>query len=95
MPYRRKKKLNHEQISEIHLQSVSQDRLEEALEFIDRLRKWRSKSKLYTTYVEGVRKALANTGNERIYCDFRLEGTATGRLSCGGYRAWDRDWETV
>lgn len=83
----RKKKLTDEDIAKLHIKEVSTKNLKESLLFIDALIKWRSVDKLRSTYFEGVKKSLVNTCNSRIYFDYRIEGTVTGRLSCGSYKA--------
>ena len=85
MVYR--KKTTDEDIAKLHIKSLKTETLKKALEFINILTEWKSADKLYSTYFEGTQKALNNTGNGRIYFDYRLEGTVTGRLSCGAYKA--------
>jgi len=82
-----KKKLTDEDIAKMHIETLPTKKLEEALEFFSALKTYRAKEKLYSTYVTGAKKALSNTGNNRIYFDYRPEGTITGRLSCGAYKA--------
>ena len=82
-----KKKISHEDIAAMHIKTISTKKLDLAMDFFSDLKTYRSKSKLYSTYVLGAKKALANTGNNRIYFDYRPEGTITGRLSCGAYKA--------
>ena len=84
---RRSKRVNHEAISAAVISEKSVEELEEAHEFLTLLSAWKKKAKLNTTYIKGTRKAIEYNGNSRIYCDFRLGGTVTGRLSCAGYRA--------
>jgi len=47
----------------------------------------RKSEKLTKTYIEGTKKAIEYNGKNRVYCDFRFDGTATGRLSCAAYNA--------
>lgn len=49
-------------------------------EFIHRLTTYRKKSKIYSTYIMGVKKALYPDG--RVHPTFMLHGTETGRLAC-------------
>lgn len=83
----RKKKLTDEDIAKLHIKEVPTQNIKDALVFIEKLRTWRSVDKLRSTYFEGVKKSLVNTKNNRIYFDYRIEGTVTGRLSCGSYKA--------
>lgn len=80
-------RVTDEDIAKMHIQNMDTAALEEALKFIEDLKNWRSKDKLYSTYFTGANKALANTGNGNIYFDYRLPGTVTGRLSCAAYNA--------
>lgn len=81
------KKLTDEDIAKMHIETLPTKKLEEAMDFFSALKTYRAKEKLYSTYVTGAKKALANTGDNHIYFDYRPEGTITGRLSCGAYKA--------
>lgn len=82
-----KRKVTDEDIAKMRIKDMKTEDLKQALNFINTLSEWRSADKMFSTYFEGVQKALDNTGNGRIYFDYRLEGTVTGRLSCGAYKA--------
>lgn len=56
--------------------------LEQAREFLLSLQDYKKVCKLKETYVDGVRRALDNTKNGRIYYEINFDGTVTGRLSC-------------
>lgn len=74
-----------EQVSKSVIQTMSNEKLLQVREFILGYQKYKKFSKLYNTYITGARKALKYNGNGRIYVDYRLEGTVTGRLSNAGY----------
>lgn len=82
-----KKSVSDELISKLHIESLPTDQLEQSVNFLYKLLDYRALTKLHTTYVKGVKKALDYNQENKIYCDFKLEGTVTGRLSCGGYKA--------
>jgi len=72
------------QIAKSVLSDLSEDRLKEAKKFLDNLFDYKRITKLYNTYIEGVETALANTQNGRMYVNYNLDGTVTGRLSNSG-----------
>jgi len=74
-------------ISKAVIKDKSTAELREAKKFLDGLLKLRKSQKLSKTYIEGTKKALAYNENGKIHCDFRFDGTATGRLSCAAYTA--------
>lgn len=47
----------------------------------------RKSEKLAKTYIHGTKKAIEYNEKDKIYVDFRFDGTATGRLSCASYNA--------
>lgn len=55
--------------------------------FIKGLMDLRKSQKLSTTYITGTKKAMAYNGEDKVYMDFRFDGTVTGRLSCAAYTA--------
>ena len=69
------------------VESKSTEDLREAQDFIKGFLKLRKSEKLEKTYVKGTKKALEYNANGRVYVDYRLDGTATGRLSCAAYTA--------
>ncbi len=48
--------------------------------FIDQLLKNRELTKIYSTYIIGVRERIATDG--RVHATYHIHGTVTGRLSC-------------
>lgn len=56
-------------------------------EFIEKFLELRGLEKLYNTYIKTVSDALKYNKSNKIYVDYRLDGTATGRLSNAGYVA--------
>ncbi len=83
----RKKKVDHEAIARMHISTLETERLHEVLEVTDKLKFWRKKAKLYSTYIKGIEKAVTNNKDSIVFPEFRLTGTKTGRLSCAGYKA--------
>jgi len=74
-------------ISKNVVRSKSTDELRTASTFISDLLGLRKAEKLQKTYIHGTKKALEHNENGRLYVDYRLDGTATGRLSCAAYNA--------
>lgn len=54
-------------------------------DFIDTFSNLRAQEKLNNTYIKNVKAALEYNKNSKIYVDYRIDGTATGRLSNAGY----------
>jgi DNA polymerase-1 len=63
------------------------EQLREAKTFIEGLLELRRSEKLEKTYIQGTKSAIEYNGNNKVYVDFRFDGTATGRLSCAAYSA--------
>ena len=63
------------------------EELRTASRFISSLLDLRKIQKLQKTYISGTKKALEYTQGDRVYVDYRLDGTTTGRLSCAAYNA--------
>tara|TARA_R110000737_G_scaffold36331_1_gene55700 strand:- start:1912 stop:3069 length:1158 start_codon:yes stop_codon:yes gene_type:complete len=78
------KKAKDEKISRAVIADKTTKSLRESKAFITDLLELRKSTKLSTTYVTGTRNAIKNNGHEKVYFDFRFDGTKTGRLSCGG-----------
>jgi DNA polymerase I-like protein with 3'-5' exonuclease and polymerase domains len=74
-------------ISKSVIKSKSTDELLEARKFIKGVLDLRKSQKLEKTYIQGTKKALEYNENGKVYVDYRLDGTATGRLSCAAYNA--------
>jgi DNA polymerase-1 len=74
-------------ISKSVIASKSTEDLLEARKFLKGLLDLRKSEKLAKTYIQGTKKALEYNGENKIYVDFRFDGTATGRLSCASYNA--------
>jgi len=74
-------------ISKSVVRSKTTEELRTASNFISSLLDLRKAEKLQKTYIHGTEKALAYTDTGRLYVDYRLDGTATGRLSCAAYNA--------
>ncbi len=65
----------------------SVEELQDAKAFIEGLLELRKSEKLEKTYIQGTKSAIEYNGNNKIYVDFRFDGTSTGRLSCAAYSA--------
>tara|TARA_R110000868_G_scaffold13711_3_gene63579 strand:- start:8316 stop:9395 length:1080 start_codon:yes stop_codon:yes gene_type:complete len=74
-------------ISRSVITSMQDDKLLNAREFIKKLMEFRKAKKLFDTYITGVNKAMDYNGSDRIYVEYRIDGTVTGRLSNAGYSA--------
>jgi len=78
-------------ISRSVIGSLDDDKLINAKEFITRLLEYRKSKKLFDTYITGVKDALDYNGSDKIYVEYRLDGTVTGRLSNAGYSAGEHN----
>jgi len=74
-------------VSKRVIKDKSTDDLIKASKFISALLDLRKIQKLQKTYILGTKNALKYTGGRKVYVDYRLDGTATGRLSCASYNA--------
>lgn len=72
-------------LSEQVIKSKSDDTLLGVKRFLKSFLELRGLEKLNDTYISGAKDALAFTGDGRIYVEYRLDGTATGRLSNAAY----------
>lgn len=61
--------------------------LKDAKRFINSLLSLKKAEKLHKTYVNGTKKAIEYNGKNKVYVDYRFDGTSTGRLSCAAYTA--------
>ena len=73
--------------SEKLIRGLPTNKLERIHQFISLFLKLRAAEKLKSTYIKGCQKALEYNEDNKIYCDFKLDGTVTGRMSCAGYKA--------
>ena len=74
-------------ISKSVLKGKTKKQLLEAKKFIGGLLDLRKSEKLAKTYINGTKKALEYNEVDKVFVDFKLDGTATGRLSCASYNA--------
>jgi len=74
-------------ISKGVIKAKSTEELRTASKFINGLLGLRKAEKLQKTYIHGTKNALEYNDSQRLYVDYRLDGTATGRLSCAAYNA--------
>lgn len=74
-------------VSKSVVRQKSTQELREARDFLSGLLNLRKAEKLKKTYINGTKNALETTQNGKIYVDYRMDGTSTGRLSCAAYNA--------
>jgi DNA polymerase-1 len=74
-------------ISKAVIGEKSTKELKLAKEFLQGFLDLRKSEKLYKTYINGTNKALKYNEKNKVYVDFKLDGTVTGRLSCAAYTA--------
>ena len=74
-------------ISRSVLQDKSLEDLLDTKSWIESLLAYRASSKLHKTYITGLTRAVDYNGENKVYCSYKMDGTATGRLSCGSYNA--------
>jgi DNA polymerase-1 len=55
--------------------------------FLKGLLDLRKSEKLQKTYIQGTKQAMEYNEENKVYVDYRFDGTATGRLSCAAYTA--------
>lgn len=78
--YQKKKRLQELTLSVI--ESKTTEELKSIDLFLSSLMRYRKLDKLYKTFIQGPIKAIDYNEQDKIYCDFNLDGTVTGRLSC-------------
>ena len=74
-------------ISRSVVSSKSRSELLDAKKFVKGLLDLRKSEKLAKTYIQGTKKAIEYNGTDKVFVDFRFDGTTTGRLSCAAYNA--------
>jgi len=74
-------------ISRSVIASLDDAKILNARNFISSLLEFRRSRKLHDTYISGVREAMDYNGSDKIYVEYRIDGTVTGRLSNAGYSA--------
>ena len=74
-------------ISKSVISSKSTKQLKDAKKFLKGLLDLRKSEKLAKTYIQGTRNAIEYNDTNKVFVDFRFDGTATGRLSCAAYNA--------
>ena len=74
-------------ISKALLKDMSLKELRESKDFISNFLDLRKAQKLEQTYIRGTTNAIDYNGKDKVYVDYRFDGTATGRLSCAAYTA--------
>lgn len=74
-------------ISKSVIASKSTPELTDAKKFLKGLLELRKSEKLTKTYIDGTKNAIAYTERDKVFVDFRFDGTSTGRLSCASYNA--------
>ena len=66
---------------------MDKSELRNVKDFVEGLLAMRKTDKLSKTYVTGTRNAIEYNEMDKVFVDFRFDGTATGRLSCASYNA--------
>ena len=88
MPRKTFKEKGHDKkVSRLQIESKSTEELKQTHRFISNLLEYRKTKKLETTYIGGLQKSIDYNEENKIYCAYNFDGTITGRLSCGGYKA--------
>ena len=82
-----KNREEHKDIAKSVISSKSVEELRDAKKFIEGLLELRKSEKLEKTYIQGTKAAIEYNGINKVFVDFRFDGTATGRLSCAAYSA--------
>lgn len=85
----RQKKISDEDVARSVIQSKTKEELERVYDLIQALRKVRRFEKLKSSYIESTKRAVLYNKENKVYFDFRLDGTVTGRLSCGAAETKD------
>ena len=74
-------------ISKSVVASKTTEELLDAKKFLKGLLDLRKSEKLAKTYIQGTKHAIEYNGTNKVFVDFRFDGTSTGRLSCASYNA--------
>jgi len=74
-------------ISKSVISGKTTDDLLSARNFIKGLLELRKSEKLEKTYIQGTKKAMEYNVENKVYVDYKFDGTTTGRLSCTAYNA--------
>ena len=74
-------------VSRSVIQDKSTEDLIQSRDFLKGLLNLRKSEKLAKTYIQGTKKAIEYNERDKVFVDFRFDGTATGRLSCAAYNA--------
>ena len=74
-------------ISKSVVASKTTEELLDAKKFLKGLLDLRKSEKLAKTYIQGTKHAIEYNGTNKVFVDFRFDGTTTGRLSCASYNA--------
>ena len=74
-------------ISRSVIAEKTEDDLRSARSFIHSILELRKSEKLEKTYIQGTKKAMEYNDENKVYVDYRFDGTSTGRLSCAAYNA--------
>ena len=82
-------KVRDSDISRSRIAEAPTEKLEGALKFISTLKKLTAAEKLYSTYYNGIKKAIDYNKENKVYYTFKFDGTVTGRLSCAAYTCND------
>jgi len=81
----RAQEAHEKRIAQSVIESLDDKKLLESRDFLKKFMEYRGYKKLYTTYINGVSNALEYNGDGKIYVQYNLDGTTTGRLSNSSY----------
>ena len=79
-----KEKERLEEICRFSIEKLPTSELLRLEKFLTNLLAYKKLDKLDTTFVKGPKRVIENYG-PKVHCDFNIDGTVTGRLSCSTY----------
>lgn len=74
-------------VSKATLKKLDTLTLRKSKQFLEGLLNLRKSEKLYKTYIKGTRNAIEYNECSKVFVDYKMDGTSTGRLSCSMYSA--------
>jgi len=74
-------------ISKAVIANKSTENLLVIRDFLKGILELRKSEKLEKTYIHGTKKAMEYNEENKVYMDYKFDGTSTGRLSCAAYNA--------
>lgn len=77
-------------MSDLVVQAHDTEHLEKAQEFLVLYQRYKSNTKLKSTYINGIKRAYEYNDDGKIYSSYKLDTARTGRLTCSMYSAGKR-----